>query len=29
MFTHRGGKIARMQPFWERETALDAAGLRE
>ena len=27
VFTVRGGKIARMQAFWERETALAAAGL--
>jgi ketosteroid isomerase-like protein len=27
IFTLRGGKITRMQSFWERETALEAAGL--
>ena len=29
IFTLRDGKIARMQSFWERETALNAAGLSE
>ena len=29
LFTLRGGKIARMQSFWERENALEAAGLSE
>ena len=29
LFTFRDGKITRMQPFWERENALRAAGLRE
>ncbi len=29
IFTLSGGKIARMQSFWERKNALEAAGLRE
>ena len=29
IFTLRGGKIARMQSFWTREKALEAAGLSE
>ena len=29
IFTLRGGKIVRMQAFWERATALKAAGLSE
>jgi ketosteroid isomerase-like protein len=29
IFTLRDGKIVRLQSFWERETALEAAGLRE
>jgi ketosteroid isomerase-like protein len=29
VFTLRGGKVVRMQAFWERENALAAAGLRE
>ena len=29
IFTLRGGKIARMQSFWERKNAFDAAGLSE
>jgi len=28
IFTLRDGKITRMQSFWERENALEAAGLR-
>lgn len=28
VFTLRDGKVVRMQAFWERENALDAAGLR-
>ena len=29
IFTLRDGKVTRMQPFWERENALKAAGPRE
>jgi ketosteroid isomerase-like protein len=29
IFTLRGGKIVRMQPFWDRVNALEAAGLSE
>ena len=29
IFTVRDGKIVRLQSFWERETALGAAGLQE
>ena len=29
IFTLRGGKIVRLQSFWERKNALDAAGLSE
>jgi ketosteroid isomerase-like protein len=29
VFTISGGRIVRMQAFWERENALEAAGLRE
>ena len=29
IFTLRGGKIVRMQAFWERVNAVEAAGLRE
>jgi ketosteroid isomerase-like protein len=29
IFTFRNGKVVRMQSFWERENALEAAGLRE
>jgi ketosteroid isomerase-like protein len=29
IFTFRDGKIARMQSFWDRENALEAAGLSE
>jgi len=29
ILTLRGGKITRMQSFWERTTALEAAGLSE
>ena len=29
IFTLRGGKIVRMQSFWERATALEAAGVSE
>jgi len=29
VFTLRDGKVVRMQAFWERENALDAAGLSE
>jgi ketosteroid isomerase-like protein len=29
IFTLADGKIARMQPFWDRENALEAAGLSE
>lgn len=28
LFTLRDGKVTRMQSFWERATALEAAGLR-
>ena len=27
IFTLRDGKVTRMQPFWERENALEAVGL--
>jgi ketosteroid isomerase-like protein len=29
IFTLRGGKVTRMQSFWERANALEAAGLAE
>jgi ketosteroid isomerase-like protein len=29
IFTLRGRKIVRMQPFWDRVNALEAAGLSE
>jgi ketosteroid isomerase-like protein len=29
LFTLRGGKIVRMQAFWDRATALEAAGLSD
>lgn len=29
IFTLRGRKIVRMQPFWDRQRAMRAAGLRE
>jgi ketosteroid isomerase-like protein len=29
IYTLRDGKIVRMQSFWERETALEAAGLKK
>jgi len=29
LFTVRDGKIVRLQSFWERDTALEAVGLRE
>jgi ketosteroid isomerase-like protein len=29
IFTLRAGKVVRMQSFWERENALEAAGLSE
>jgi ketosteroid isomerase-like protein len=29
IFTLRGGKIVRMQSFWDRQNALEAVGLRE
>jgi ketosteroid isomerase-like protein len=29
IFTLRAGKIVRMQPFWERQTAFEAAGSPE
>jgi ketosteroid isomerase-like protein len=29
IFTFRNGKVVRMQSFWEREKALEAAGLSE
>lgn len=29
LYTLRGGKIVRLQSFWERTNALEAAGLRE